>query len=81
MDVLFQKLAGTDMWEMWRVRMELDLRRKRIVAHDASLLDVVSFFPKSANDWKSLDWGKNGRWRFLADFSKGLEKARDDGKL
>jgi hypothetical protein len=52
-----------------------------VVAHDASLLDVVEFFPKPANEWKSRDWRRKGQWRFLADFSEGLEKARRDGKL
>jgi glyoxylase-like metal-dependent hydrolase (beta-lactamase superfamily II) len=52
-----------------------------VVAHDASLKDVVEFFPKPANEWKTEDWGKNGRWRFLADFSEGLEMAKKDGKL
>lgn len=52
-----------------------------VIAHDASLKDVVDFFPKPANEWKSKDWGKNGRWRFLGDFAEGLEKAKKDGKL
>lgn len=52
-----------------------------VVAHDASLKDVVEFFPVSANEWKAKDWGKNGRWRFLADFSDGLENAKENGKL
>lgn len=52
-----------------------------VIAHDASLKDVVEFFPRSANEWKSKDWGRNGRWRFLGDFSEGLEEARKDGKL
>lgn len=51
------------------------------IAHDASLLDVVNFFPKPANDWKKLGWGVQGRWRFLADFARGLDQAKKDGKL
>ncbi|QDS75268.1 hypothetical protein FKW77_000861 [Venturia effusa] len=52
-----------------------------VIAHDASLKDVVNFFPKPANEWRAKDWGKNGRWRFLGDFSEGLDMARKDGKL
>ena len=52
-----------------------------VVAHDSSLMDVVDFFPKTANDWRSKEWGRDGRWRFLADFSKGLEEARKTGRL
>lgn len=52
-----------------------------VIAHDASLKDVVDFFPKPANEWKSKDWGKNGRWRFLGDFTEGLEGAKKDGKF
>ncbi|KAH8803591.1 beta-lactamase-like protein [Xylogone sp. PMI_703] len=39
-----------------------------IIAHDKSLLDVVEFFPKSANEWKKKGWKDAGRWRFLEDF-------------
>jgi glyoxylase-like metal-dependent hydrolase (beta-lactamase superfamily II) len=52
-----------------------------VIAHDRSMHDVVDFFPKPANEWKSKGWGTSGRWRFLADFSAGLEGARAAGKL
>lgn len=46
-----------------------------VVAHDKSLLDVVDFYPKGANDWRDKGWGKEGRWRFLRSFdTKGLGK-------
>lgn len=51
-----------------------------VVAHDASLLDVVRFYPQSANDWKERLWARKGRWRFLADFAKGVNGAAA-GKL
>jgi len=37
-----------------------------IFAHDDTLIDVIDFFPQSANDWKAKGWGKLGHWRFLA---------------
>jgi len=52
-----------------------------VIAHDASLLDVVDFFPSNANEWKRKDWGKKGHWRFLADFSGALDEAKATGKL
>lgn len=39
-----------------------------VIAHDGSLLDVVEFFPKTANDWRQKGWGVRGKWEFLKDF-------------
>jgi len=39
-----------------------------VIAHDNSLLDVVEFFPKDANDFKAKGWVEDGRWAFLKDF-------------
>ncbi|TVY65704.1 Cytochrome P450 monooxygenase andK [Lachnellula suecica] len=44
-----------------------------VMAHDDSLLDVVDFFPKYANDFKHKGWVEKGRWLFLKDF-KGAVK-------
>ena|SRR5690242_18045269 len=43
-----------------------------IIAHDRSLLDVLDFFPVTANDWKEKGWRSTGLWRFLADFKPAL---------
>jgi glyoxylase-like metal-dependent hydrolase (beta-lactamase superfamily II) len=42
-----------------------------VIAHDGSLLDVLDFFPKQANDWKEKGWKEEGKWRFLRDFQQG----------
>jgi hypothetical protein len=44
-----------------------------VLAHDASLRDVVDFYPHHANDWKEKLWRSKGRWRFLTDFEGGLQ--------
>lgn len=44
-----------------------------VLAHDKSLLPVVDFFPKYANDFASKDWVKKGRWGFLKDFEQALK--------
>jgi glyoxylase-like metal-dependent hydrolase (beta-lactamase superfamily II) len=41
-----------------------------VLAHDASLRKVVDFYPQDANDWKQKLWRKEGRWRFLIDFTQ-----------
>ena len=46
-----------------------------VIAHDMSLKDVLEFFPKQANDWKSKEWGIQGRWRFLQDFKDAVDKS------
>jgi len=43
-----------------------------VIAHDDSLLDVVDFFPKYANDFKQKGWVERGRWLFLKDFAKAV---------
>ena len=43
-----------------------------IIAHDWSLLHVVDLYPKHLNQWKQHNWGKLGRWRFLADFKEAV---------
>jgi hypothetical protein len=48
-----------------------------VLAHDASLRDVVGFYPQDANDWKQKLWRNKGRWRFLTDFKAGLRTAED----
>lgn len=43
-----------------------------IIAHDKSLLDVIDFFPKRANEWKKKGWKEAGRWKFLEDFKDAV---------
>ena len=38
-----------------------------VLAHDASVLEVVDFFPEPANDWKRKGWKDFARWKFLRD--------------
>ncbi|KAF8257830.1 beta-lactamase-like protein [Lactarius quietus] len=47
-----------------------------ILTHDASLLDVLEFFPKAdLTGWEKQPSRKDiGRWRFLNDFRKGVLK-------
>ena len=41
-----------------------------ILAHDASLLEVLDFFPQDLNAWKSNAWLAESRWLFLKDFDR-----------
>ncbi|KAK4500391.1 hypothetical protein PRZ48_008580 [Zasmidium cellare] len=43
-----------------------------VAAHDESLLGIVEFFPKRANDFISKGWVKTARWKFLMDFAKAV---------
>ncbi|KAH8977398.1 hypothetical protein EDB86DRAFT_3055543 [Lactarius hatsudake] len=46
-----------------------------ILSHDASLLEVLEFFPKDLAGWEKQPSRKDiGRWRFLKDFRKGVLK-------
>ncbi|KAH7028442.1 metallo-beta-lactamase superfamily protein [Macrophomina phaseolina] len=42
-----------------------------VIAHDNSLLDVVDFYPKTANDWLAKGWKDKSRWEFLSSFDPG----------
>ena len=44
-----------------------------VFAHDDTLLDVVDFFPKKANDWRKKGWASDSKWAFLKDFQKAVE--------
>lgn len=43
-----------------------------VAAHDESMLDVVDFFPKTANDFVAKGWVRQARWTFLRDFAKAV---------
>lgn len=45
-----------------------------VIAHDGSIVDVLEYYPKSANPWKEKGWKPASEWRFLADF-KGAVNA------
>jgi glyoxylase-like metal-dependent hydrolase (beta-lactamase superfamily II) len=44
-----------------------------VIAHDNSLIDIVDFYPKKANDWQSKGWKDQSRWGFLSSFDPGSE--------
>ncbi|KAJ3534052.1 hypothetical protein NM208_g7712 [Fusarium decemcellulare] len=46
-----------------------------VLAHDKSLVDIIDFFPKSANEWKEKGWKETSRWRFLEDFKEAAAKS------
>lgn len=46
-----------------------------IYAHDDSLLEVLEYFPKTANDWKNKGWGPQGHWRFLGPLMKDRKES------
>jgi glyoxylase-like metal-dependent hydrolase (beta-lactamase superfamily II) len=48
-----------------------------VAAHDASMLHVVDFFPKTANDFVQKGWVQKARWAWLADFAKAVGQDED----
>jgi glyoxylase-like metal-dependent hydrolase (beta-lactamase superfamily II) len=54
---------------------EADAREEILVvmAHDASLLEVVDFFPEEANGFVEKGWVRDGRWGFLKDFREAVK--------
>ncbi|KAF2219784.1 hypothetical protein BDZ85DRAFT_243016 [Elsinoe ampelina] len=48
-----------------------------VLAHDASLLDVVDVFPRKANGWRRKGWGEKGRWGFLREMEREVEGGGD----
>ncbi|EUC64509.1 N-acyl homoserine lactonase AttM, putative, partial [Rhizoctonia solani AG-3 Rhs1AP] len=45
-----------------------------VIAHDAELLDVVEFFPKTLNDWKARGYRERVLWKFAGDFKEAVEE-------
>lgn len=56
--------------------MEADAQEEILVvmAHDKTLLPVLDFFPKYANDFAKKGWVKDGRWAFLSDFRHAIKE-------
>ena len=56
--------------------IEADARNEVLVvmAHDDSLLGVIDFFPKYANEFMQKGWVEKGRWLFLKDFAAAISK-------
>jgi len=44
-----------------------------LVAHDQTVLDTLDFYPKPMNDWFEKDLAKKAKWKFLGDFSEGIQ--------
>lgn len=44
-----------------------------IIGHDASLLDVLPFYPGELTAWEKTESKAVGMWRFLKDFGKAVE--------
>ena len=52
-----------------------------IIAHDAHMLDVVTFFPHgTANSWKAEGWKEKGAWKFLGDFEQAVKEREEVGR-
>lgn len=52
-----------------------------VAAHDEYLLDIVDFFPKTANNFVEKGWVQKARWRFLMDFARAVGyEGKMDGK-
>lgn len=62
--------------ESIRRMMEFDARDTIFVvlAHDATLLNVVDCYPTTANDWYAKEWAKKSRWLFLNDFENDVKE-------
>lgn len=68
-------LDGNEVDRTIKKMQEADAHDKVLVvlAHDHTLLPILDFFPKYANDFASKDWVSKGRWAFLKDFKEALE--------
>lgn len=62
--------------ESIRKMMEFDARDTIFVmlAHDATLLSVVDYYPATMNDWYAKEWAKKSRWLFLNDFEEDVRE-------
>ena len=49
-----------------------------MIAHDNTMLDLVEFFPRSANDWQKKGWKERGLWKFLGDFTEAVRDQAED---
>lgn len=47
-----------------------------IIAHDATVLDIVPFFPNTLNGWDVADNKALSTWRFLRDFEGATKQEK-----
>jgi glyoxylase-like metal-dependent hydrolase (beta-lactamase superfamily II) len=61
--------------ETIRGLQEFDAHEKvlMVVAHDSSLLEVMTFFPETMERWFEEGVGSRGHWRFLGDFEEAID--------
>ncbi|KAG9093814.1 hypothetical protein FS749_013681 [Ceratobasidium sp. UAMH 11750] len=44
-----------------------------IIAHDQTLLDIIDFYPKTVNDWRSKGYKERAMWQFVRDFREAVK--------
>ncbi|KAG8703171.1 hypothetical protein FRC08_003038 [Ceratobasidium sp. 394] len=44
-----------------------------IIAHDQTLLDIIDFYPKTVNDWRSKGHKERAMWQFVRDFREAVK--------
>ncbi|KAG8741967.1 hypothetical protein FRC10_002233 [Ceratobasidium sp. 414] len=44
-----------------------------IIAHDNTLLDIIDFYPKTINDWRSKGYKEQAMWPFVRDFREAVK--------
>jgi hypothetical protein len=59
------------------IRLDANENVFTIIAHDGTIVDLLEYFPASANDWKAKGWGTAARWRFLRDWERAV-KAQEE---
>jgi len=47
-----------------------------VMAHDETIMGVVDFFPKYANDFVQKGWVKGSQWAFLKDFAVAIKQTK-----
>ncbi|KAJ5214005.1 metallo-beta-lactamase superfamily protein [Penicillium cf. viridicatum] len=51
-----------------------------VIAHDATLLDVLPFFPKSITEWDVEGYKAKRTWRFLKDLAGAIDGSADGSR-
>ncbi|KAG8779168.1 hypothetical protein FRC12_024602 [Ceratobasidium sp. 428] len=44
-----------------------------VIAHDNTLLDIIDFYPKTINDWRSKGYKERAMWEFVRDFREAVK--------
>jgi hypothetical protein len=59
------------------IRLDANENVFTIIARNTTIVDLLEYYPASANDWKAKGWGMAARWQFLRDWERAVKAQKE----